>query len=153
MNIFEKALLQNRSTDLIEIVGTKIWEKVHKDKLWDSISIQEKNFVYIDIFEGTVTKGGFYNFFFTNGHYTKQCIAAYKAIKANKTAQLIEQAYKLINNIALDVDKTDRESIILNSSVKTIKEWERLDLILDQYEEDIETLIVDYIKQNIAHFN
>lgn len=139
--------------EIIEAIGTIIWDKKQED---DTLTEGETNFVLIDIFEGAMNEGGF-SFFFKKeaGDYAKEILEAYKKIGAPKTANIIAKAIGLfgINNYYDEIEK--RKKAIAKLDEKVFSGWEDLDEIFfnDEQEEDIVSLIVNYIKNNQHDFD
>ncbi|WP_445457484.1 DMP19 family protein [Flavobacterium sp. HNIBRBA15423] len=139
--------------EIIEAIGTIIWDKKQED---DTLTEGETNFVLIDIFEGAMNEGGF-SFFFKKeaGDYAKEILEAYKKIGAPKTANIIAKAIGLfgINNYYDETEK--RKKAIAKLDEKVFSGWEDLDEIFfnDEQEEDIVSLIVNYIKNNQHDFD
>ncbi len=139
--------------EIIEAIGTIIWDKKQED---DTLTEGETNFVLIDIFEGAMNEGGF-SFFFKKeaGDYAREILEAYKKIGAPKTANIIAKAIGLlgINNYYDEIEK--RKKAIAKLDEKVFSGWEDLDEIFfnDEQEEDIVSLIVNYIKNNQHDFD
>ena len=85
--------------EIIEAVGTIIWNKKEETDGFTDLSEGEKTFVLIDIFEGAMNEGGF-QFFFENetGDYAREIVEAYKKIGATKTANIIAKAIGLFGS-------------------------------------------------------
>lgn len=75
--------------EIIEAIGTKIWNKKQND---ESLTDEETNFILIDIFEGNINEGGFL-YFFNNemGDYAREIMEAYKKIGAPKQQTLLQK--------------------------------------------------------------
>ena len=142
--------------EIIEAVGTIIWNKKEETDGFTDLSEGEKTFVFIDIFEGAMNEGGF-QFFFENetGDYAREIVEAYKKIGATETANIIAKAIGLfgINNFSEDLET--RIITIENLDEKVFSGWEDLDEIFfsEEQEEDVVALIVGYIKNNKSEFN
>ncbi|WP_299122787.1 hypothetical protein [uncultured Winogradskyella sp.] len=54
MTEIDFALNQNDVTDIIELVGTVVWNKANEFKSFENLSESEKTFVFIDIFESEI---------------------------------------------------------------------------------------------------
>lgn len=137
--------------EIIEAVGTKIWDKKEEADDFATLSEGEHNFVLIDIFEGAMSEGGLLYFFENEaGDYAKEVIDAYQAINAVNTAKLISKAIGLfgIKGYSSDFEKRVQKIATLDEHV--FSGWEDLDEIFfnDEQEEDVVTLIVNYIKEN-----
>ena len=139
---------------IIEAIGTLIWNKNEETEDFSSLTDEEKVFVFIDIFEGAMGEGGL-EFFFTSesGNFVEEIITSYQEIKAIKTAELISNAVKIFPK-GYSTELTSRVDQIKNANEATISGWEDLDELFftNETEEDVVTLIVNYIKDNENQF-
>jgi hypothetical protein len=139
---------------IIEAIGTLIWNKKEETEDFSSLTDEEKVFVFIDIFEGAMGEGGL-EFFFTSesGNFVEEIITSYQEIKAIKTAELISNAVKIFPK-GYSTELTSRVDQIKNANEATISGWEDLDELFftNETEEDVVTLIVNYIKDNENQF-
>lgn len=152
MSKLDTILASNDEIEIIEAIGTIIWNKKQEE---DTLTDGETNFVLIDIFEGAMQEGGFLYFFENEtGNFAREIVEAYKNIGATKTANIIAKAIGLfgINNFHDELHK--RNNSISKLDEKTLSGWEDLDEIFfnDEQEEDVVTLIVDYIRNNKSEF-
>ena len=135
---------------IIEAIGTLIWEKKEATEDFSALTDEEKVFVFIDIFEGAMGEGGLH-FFFTSesGNFVEEIITSYQEIKAPKTAELIANAVKIFPK-TYTVDLEERQALIAKAEEEILSGWEDLDELFftNESEEDVVTLIVDYIKAN-----
>lgn len=139
---------------IIEAIGTLIWEKKEETQDFSALTDEEKVFVFIDIFEGAMGEGGFHFFFNSeSGNFVEEIITSYIEIKAPKTAELIANAVKTFPG-TFTTDLEERIALIENVSEEVISGWEDLDEIFftNESEEDVVSLIVDYIKANEVQF-
>jgi hypothetical protein len=139
---------------IIEAIGTLIWNKKEETEDFSSLTDEEKVFVFIDIFEGAMGEGGL-EFFFTSesGNFVEEIITSYQEIKAIKTAELISNAVKIFPK-GYSTELTSRVDQIKNANEAIISGWEDLDELFftNETEEDVVTLIVNYIKDNENQF-
>ena len=139
---------------IIEAIGTLIWNKKEEIEDFSSLTDEEKVFVFIDIFEGAMGEGGL-EFFFTSesGNFVEEIITSYQEIKAIKTAELISNAVKIFPK-GYSTELTSRVDQIKNANEAIISGWEDLDELFftNETEEDVVTLIVNYIKDNENQF-
>jgi len=139
---------------IIEAIGSLIWEKKEATEDFSALTDEEKVFVFIDIFEGAMGEGGLH-FFFTSesGNFVEEIITSYQEIKAPKTAELIANAVKTFPK-TYTVDLEERQALIAKADEEILSGWEDLDELFftNESEEDVVTLIVDYIKANESQF-
>jgi Domain of unknown function (DUF4375) len=145
----ETVLQLNDEIAIIEAVGTHIWAK----KETRDLNTQELTFVFVDIFEAAMNDGGLHFFFTTeSGNFAKEILQAYKDIHATKTVVLLTKAFQLFN-LKYTTNLEERIKIVNNLDEKVVSAWEDLDeLFFSEEEEDVVTLIVNYIKNNQTQF-
>jgi hypothetical protein len=99
-------------------------------------------------------EGGF-EFFFSSesGNFVEEIITSYQEINAIKTAELISNAVKIFPK-GYDTNLETRIAAIEKADENTISGWEDLDELFftNETEEDVVTLIVNYIKANETQF-
>ena len=134
---------------IIETVGNYIWDKKETGDLND----YELTFVYVDIFEAAMNEGGLHYFFNTEGgDFATEIIQAYKDINANKTVILLTKAFQLLN-VKYTSNTEARKKVIAKLDEKIISDWEDLDeIFFSEEEEDVVSLIVEYIRKNKTQF-
>lgn len=155
MSKIENILKLEDEIKIIEAIGEIIWQKKEETEDFSSLTDEEKVFVFVDIFEGAMGEGGF-QFFFSSesGNFAEEVITSYKEIKAFKTAELIAKALSLFPVKMYSTDEEKRKEFIEKADENIISGWEDLDELFfeDETEEDIVTLIVEYIKANENQF-
>lgn len=156
MNNINEILQLTDEIEIIEAVGSHIWDKKQQSDDFTLLTDGERTFVYIDVFEAAMNEGGF-NYFFSNeaGNFAEEIKEAYKAIKAPKTALLIEKALGLFPKGDYKDDIDERSKQLAKMDDKAFSGWEDLDEIFfnEEQEEDIVALIVEYIKENKKKFS
>lgn len=154
MNKINNILQLEDEVAIIEAIGSLIWEKKEATEDFSALTDEEKVFVFIDIFEGAMGEGGLH-FFFTSesGNFVEEIITSYQEIKAPKTAELIANAVKIFPK-TYTVDLEERQALIAKAEEEILSGWEDLDELFftNESEEDVVTLIVDYIKANESQF-
>ena len=141
--------------EIIEAVGKNIWDKKNKSDDFSLLNDCERVFVYVDVFEAAMNEGGFNHFFSTEaGNFALEIKDAYLAIKAPKTALLIDKALSLFpkNNY---IDILDiRNNQLSKMDDEAFSGWEDLDELFfdEQQSEDIVALVVDFIRLNKFQF-
>lgn len=154
MNTINNILKLEDEVAIIEAIGSLIWEKKEATEDFSALTDEEKVFVFIDIFEGAMGEGGLH-FFFTSesGNFVEEIITSYQEIKAPKTAELIANAVKIFPK-TYTVELEERQALIAKAEEEILSGWEDLDELFftNESEEDVVTLIVDYIKANESQF-
>lgn len=149
MQNIETILQAEDEIAIIEAVGNQIWDK----KETGNLNNFELTFVYVDIFEAAMNEGGLHYFFNTeSGDFAAEIIQAYKDINATKTATLITKAFQLLT-VKYTTDTEARKKVIAKLDEKIISGWEDLDeIFFSEEEEDVVSLIVEYIRKNKTQF-
>lgn len=139
---------------IIEAIGTIIYEKKQETEDFSALTDEEKVFVFVDIFEGAMGEGGLQFFFNAEaGNFVEEIITSYQEINAPKTAELLANAVKIFPNNYTTVLE-ERQVLIAKADEETLSAWEDLDELFftNETEEDVVSLIVDYIKANETQF-
>jgi len=153
MTEIDFALSQKQDTEIIELVGTVLWNKASEVSSFEQLSEPEKTFVYIDIFEGELNNGGLFDFFYnTSGAFAHQVLDAYQAIGADESAAIVSQAIALFPDLPVSKDLFIRRQLLSNLKQTVLDEWEKLETQFFISEEAIVTLLIDYITINKTYF-
>jgi len=153
MTEIDFALNQKQDTEIIELVGTVLWNKASEVSSFEQLSEPEKTFVYIDIFEGELNNGGLFDFFYnTSGAFAHQVLDAYQAIGAEESAAIVSQAIALFPDLPVSKDLFIRRQLLSNLKQTVLDEWEKLETQFFISEEAIVTLLIDYITINKTYF-
>lgn len=153
MTEIDFALSQTSDTDIIELVGTVLWNKADNIGDFEKLSEPEKTFIYIDIFESELSNGGLFDFFYnTSGSYAHQVLDAYQTITAFETSDYINQAIKLFPELPIPKDIFIRRQLINNLSKNTQYEWLTIEDKFLTSKEDIVSLLISFVKANKTYF-
>lgn len=153
MTEIDFALNQKQDTEIIELVGTVLWNKASEVSSFEQLSEPEKTFVYIDIFEGELNNGGLFDFFYnTSGAFAHQVLDAYQAIGADESSAIVSQAIALFPDLPVSKDLFIRRQLLSNLKQTVLDEWEKLETQFFISEEAIVTLLIDYITINKTYF-
>ncbi len=153
MTEIDFALNQKQDTEIIELVGTVLWNKASEISDFSELSKPEQTFIYIDIFESELINGSIFGFFYnTSGAYAHEVLEAYEAIGANESADLVNQALKNFPELPVPKDVFFRRSFMgeLDSSIEG--KWDIIEQLFLNSKEDIVTLLIDYIKTHKTFF-
>jgi hypothetical protein len=119
----------------------------------ESISEEEKVLVYIEELEREVNNGGFYQFFFnSSGDYTEEAVQSLRKIGSVKFLNLLESAIAQFPNSFVPKDSVERQRILKSIEDEAKSVWNSLDSEFYKYKEDIYTLMLTYIANNIEKF-
>ena len=153
MTEIDFALSQKQDTEVIELVGTVLWNKASEVKDFTELSQQEQAFVYIDIFESELINGGIYDFFYnTSGAYAHEVLEAYETIGAIESAELIHRAIKSFPELPVPKDIFMRRSFMINLDSPIESTWNAIEHSFLNSKEDIVSLLIDYIKTHKSTF-
>jgi hypothetical protein len=153
MTSTEIALLLNDDAEKITRIGEIIGKKIPAKDNFNNLNEFEKTFIYIDILEDNVTNGGFIQFFFnSSGQFAYEIFQAYLAIKAETTLDILTKAIHLFPEIPVPKDARIRQQILMEKD-SNIDLWDTLDTDFYKYEDNIIELTLNYVRENISHFD
>jgi hypothetical protein len=153
MRSTEIALLLNNDAEKITRIGEIIGKKIPVKDNFSNLNKFEKTFIYIDILEDNVTNGGFIQFFFnSSGQFAHEIFQAYLAIKAETTIDILTKAIHLFPEMPVPKDSRIRQQILMGKD-SNIDLWDALDLEFYKYEDNIIELTLNYVRENISHFD
>jgi len=119
----------------------------------ENITEPQKNFFFIQNLEREVNMGGFRQYFGnSSGDFSHETIESLKVIGAEKTAAKLQKAIDQFPNKTVPKDRIKRQHIIENIEEKTKEIWDDLDQKFFVYEDDLNTLNIEYIRQNKEKF-
>ena len=153
MTSTEIALLLNVDAEKITRIGEIIGKKIPEKDNFSNLNEFEKTFIYLDVLEDSVTNGGFIQFFFnSSGQFTHEIFQAYMAIKAENTVDILTKAIYLFPEIPVPKNLRIRQQILMEKDTN-IDLWDELDTQFYKYEDNIISLTLEYVRNNIAHFD
>jgi hypothetical protein len=153
MTSTEIALLLNDDAEKIKRIGEIIGKKIPAKDNFSNLNEFEKTFIYIDVLEDNVTNGGFIQFFFnSSGQFAHEIFHAYLAIKAETTIDILTKAIHLFPEMPVPKDPRIRQQILMEKD-SNIDLWDTLDAEFYKYEDNIVQLTLNYVRENISHFD
>ncbi|MGK0457222.1 MAG: hypothetical protein ACJAVE_000192 [Polaribacter sp.] len=153
MTSTEIALLLNNDAEKIKRIGEIIGKKIPAKDNFSNLNEFEKTFIYIDVLEDNVTNGGFIQFFFnSSGQFAHEIFQAYLAIKAETTIDILTKAIHLFPEMPVPKDARIRQQILMAKD-SNIDLWDTLDAEFYKYEDNIVQLTLNYVRENISHFD
>jgi hypothetical protein len=153
MTSTEIALLVKDDAKKINRIGEIIGKKITEKDDFSNLNEFEKTFIYLDILEQNVTDGGFIQFFFnSSGQFTHEIFQAYHAIKAEKTVDILTKAIYLFPEMPVPKNLRIRQQILMEKD-SNIDLWNEIDTEFYKYEDNIISLTLAYVRNNIAHFD
>jgi len=118
-----------------------------------SLTQSERNIVYIEELEREVNNGGLDQFFVnSSGDYAEETINALKQIRSVRFLKILETAVEQFPNAKPPKDRDERLEVMERIEDKTASIWNALDDEFYKYDEDIYSLMIEYIRANIKEF-
>jgi hypothetical protein len=153
MTSTEIALLVKDDAKKINRIGEIIGKKITEKDDFSNLNEFEKTFIYLDILEQNVTDGGFIQFFFnSSGQFTHEVFQAYLSIKAENTVDILTKAIYLFPEMPVPKNLRIRQQILMEKD-SNIDLWDEIDTEFYKYEDNIISLTLAYVRNNIAHFD
>ncbi len=153
MTEIDYALSQTKDTDIIEFVGTVVWNKVNERKSFKDLSQAEQNFIYVDIFESEINNQGLYGFFYnTSGEYAHEVLQAFIDIKAVETSSILDKALRVFPELPVPKDIFLRRQLVGKLKLSALDFWSDLEEELVNANEAIVDLMINYIKVHKTEF-
>ena len=123
----------------------------HADE--EKLSKCAKNIIYIEKLEEEVNHGGFGNYFFYNsGNYAMETREALRDIGSTIFFDIVTNAIQIFPNGIVPKELDERQAVLNDIETKNSDVWEELNNKFMKYEEDIYSLLIDYINKNINEF-
>jgi hypothetical protein len=119
----------------------------------EKLTLCERNIVYIEGLEREVNNGGFSQYFFNDsGNFTKETLSALNIVKSKIFLRILENAINKFPNEIVPDDRDERQKALLELEDNNEELWTELNNDFYKYEEDINKLLIEYIKSNINDF-
>jgi hypothetical protein len=153
MSEIDFALNQKNNTDIIELVGTVLWNKANEKGHFTNLSEAEQTFVFIDIFESEINNNGLFGFFYnTSGEYVHEVLQAFQTIKAYQTASVIDKAIRVFKTLPIAKDILMRRQHIKQVQQEALDIWSELEFQLITSKDDIIILLINYLATHKTDF-
>jgi hypothetical protein len=153
MSEIDFALNQKNNTDIIELVGTVLWNKANEKGHFTNLSEAEQTFVFIDIFESEINNNGLFGFFYnTSGEYAHEVLQAFQTIKAYQTASVIDKAIRVFKTLPIAKDILMRRQHIKQVQQEALDIWSELEFQLITSKDDIIILLINYLATHKTDF-
>lgn len=113
----------------------------------------QRIFYFNQKLEMEVNNGGFNQFFFNStGDFASEIVQSLRTIGAHRTAEILQQAINEFPDKVIPKDRNKRIELMRQIEKNAIDVWEELDQRFFLYEEDLNSLNLEYIKQNKNSF-
>jgi hypothetical protein len=119
----------------------------------DRLTEPQKNFYFNQNLEREINNGGFDQYFYnSSGDFTHETVTSLRTIGANRTADILQQAIYQFPNSIVPRDRVERQEIMEQIEESVSELWEQLDQAFYKYEDNLDDLNIEYIKQNQSSF-
>ena len=115
----------------------------------ETLTEQQKQFYYNQCLEREINNGGFKQYFYNSGgDFANSTIQSLLIIGANKTADILQKAIDQFPNGNVPNHITERQELSEQMQKETFHVWEELDQKFFSYEDDLNTLNMEFIRKN-----
>ena len=151
MSIIDQALNNPDENEAIIQIEEYLTSRFDSDQ--SSLSNIEKNVIYIENLEREVNNGGIDQFFSnSSGNYAHETVTALEEIGAQKTSDLLKKAISVFPDGDVPKDREKRREVMEEIEDDSEDTWNELDDKFYEYEDDIPSLILSYIRSNRKEF-
>ncbi len=115
---------------------------------FSKLTTYQKLFYLNQNLEREINNGGFNQYFCnSSGDNAHETILSLKAIGADKTAEILQKAVDQFPNETVPKDKDKRNEIVEQIEKTAGEVWNNLDQKFYEYEDDLNTLNIEYVKK------
>ena len=119
----------------------------------DQLTEPQKNFYFNQNLEREINNGGFNQYFYnSSGDFAHETITSLRAIGAGKTAGILQKAIDQFPGSVVPKDRVKRQEVLEKIEDKANEVWEQLDQAFYKYEDNLNDLNIEYVKQNRTSF-
>lgn len=120
---------------------------------FSKLTDQQKLFYLNQNLEREINNGGFNQYFCnSSGDNAHETILSLKAIGADKTADILQKAIDQFPNKTVPKDRDERTELVEQIEEVADEVWSDLDQKFYEYEDDLNTLNIEYIKKHKDFF-
>ena len=143
---------QSEGLDVIFALQEKIAKK-EGESGYDSLTEAEKIFLCVEAVENEVNNGGFHQYFFNSaGDSAQDAPAAFMAIGADYTAELVSRACAVFPGGEAPRNRGERQDLLEEIGYEADETLGKLDDAFYEYQDDIAGLLLKYVKENRNQF-
>ena len=114
----------------------------------DELTDHQKSFYHNQNLEREVNNGGFNQYFCnTSGDNAHETVLSLQDIGATKTADILQQAIDQFPNKSVPKNRDERTRLVEQIEETANDVWNELDQIFYEYEDDLNTLNIQYVKK------
>ena len=119
----------------------------------DRLTEPQKNFFFNQNLEREINNGGFNQYFYnSSGNYANETLTSLRAIGANKTADILRHAIDQFPSSTAPKDRQERQDVLEKIEGRANEVWEQLDQKFFAYEDDLNELNLQYVRQHRSSF-
>jgi len=119
----------------------------------DEMTEPQKLFYYNQDLEREINNGGFSQYFLnTSGDNAHETVLSLKAIGADMTADILQKAIDQFPNKTVPKDRDKRTEIVEEIEETADEVWNDLDQKFYEYEDDLNTLNIEYVRKHKEFF-
>lgn len=145
-------IIEDETTAIIEL-DSKLNEISNYGEEIEKLTESQKIVLFVENLEREINNGGFNQFFFnSSGDFTHETVAALKTIKAFKTADIVTKSISVWPNQDVPKDRARRQDILEQIESQGNPIWNECDEEFYKYQDNIVTLLLDYVKSNKQEF-
>lgn len=142
----------NTNSSIIEL-DNFIGELCEYGNHYNKLTEPQKLFYFNQNLEREINNGGFNQFFCnTSGENAHETILSLKAIGADKTSDILQKAIDQFPNKIVPKNRDERTEIVEQIEETANEVWDNLDQKFYEYEDDLNTLNIEYVKKNKDFF-
>lgn len=131
-------------------------EKISKKEAvsgWSGLSDPERIFVCVEDVEAEVNNGGFHQYFFNSaGDHAQEASAAFEAIGARHTARIVRDACAVFPDGQPPEIREERQELLEQLGEDALSRLGELDDSFYEYQDNIEELLVKFVRANQSAF-
>ncbi|WP_113654780.1 DMP19 family protein [Pedobacter namyangjuensis] len=153
INNLETLLSSDDTTESIIELDNFISELCSYGENMDKLTEPQKQFYYNQCLEREINNGGFNQYFInSSGDFAHQTIQSLIAIGANTTADILQKAINQFPDKKVPQDRNERIEIVEQIEETATEIWEELDEKVFDYEDDLNTLNLSFVRQHKSDF-
>lgn len=149
----DKLLTSDNKNDSIIALDNFISDLCDYGDSVDKLTDPQKQFFYNQSLEREINNGGFNQYFVnSSGDFAHETISSLKAIGANKTADILQEAINQFPDKKVPKDRDTRIETVEQIQDNAQEVWEGLDQIFFEYQDDLNSLNLDFVKKHKDNF-
>ena len=153
INNLETLLSSDDTNESIIELDNFISELCSYGENMDKLTEPQKQFYYNQCLEREINNGGFNQYFInSSGDFAHQTIQSLIAIGANTTADILQKAINQFPDKKVPQDRDERIEIVEQIEETATEIWEELDEKVFDYEDDLNTLNLSFVRQHKSDF-